>query len=101
MEGNGFRDRIREFEEKNVQILGCSFDTVEENRAFAEKRGYTFPLLCDTEREVGLAYAACDEKDAGFARRISYVIDEQGKIAHALPKVNPATHTKEMLALVG
>ena len=56
--------------------------------------------MCDTEREIGLAYAACDEKSAGFARRISYVIDEQGRIAHALEKVNPATHTAQMLSLL-
>ncbi len=48
-----------------------------------------------------MAYAACDDKSAGFARRISYVIDEQGKILHALPKVSPTSHSDELLSLLG
>jgi peroxiredoxin Q/BCP len=83
-----------------VQILGCSFDTVAENKAFAEKFGYRFPLLCDTNRKIGIAYGAADKADAGFARRITYVIDETGVITHALAKVNPQTHTDEVLAMV-
>ena len=37
LEGCGFRDRIQSFDQKNAQIFGVSFDTVEENRAFAEE----------------------------------------------------------------
>ncbi len=47
-----------------------------------------------------MAYGAADKADAGFARRITYVIDEKGVITHALPKVSPQTHTDEVLALV-
>lgn len=81
-------------------ILGASFDDQAANRAFAEKFGYPFPLLCDTDRRLGMAYGACDSPDAGYARRISYVIDESGVIRHVLPKVDPASHTAEVLALV-
>ena len=81
-------------------ILGASFDTVEENRAFAEKFGYPFPLLCDTQREIGMAYGACDTAKDEYARRISYVIDPQGTIAHAFPKVDAKSHPKAVLALL-
>jgi thioredoxin-dependent peroxiredoxin len=99
-EGCGFRDRQAIYAEKNAQILGVSFDTVEENKAFAEKFGFTFPLLCDTEREIGLAYGACDSKDAGYAKRISYVIDEEGRIAQAIEQVNAREHPEELLATI-
>ena len=75
-----------------------SFDTVEENAAFAKKFGYPFPLLCDVEREIGLAYGAADSPKAGHASRITYVIDAQGRIAQAHPKVSPKSHPKEILA---
>ncbi len=101
IEGNGLCARQADFDRHGVQILGCSFDTVAENKAFAEKFGYRFPLLCDIERDIGMAYGACTDPSAKHAKRISYVIDEAGKIAHALPKVDPATHTDEMLLLVG
>lgn len=81
-----------------MQILGISFDTPEENRAFAEKFAFNFPLLCDTSREVGLAYGACDSKDAQYAKRITYLIGPDGTIVKAYPKVDAARHPEEVLA---
>jgi len=75
-----------------------SFDTVAENAAFAKKFNYPFPLLCDTKREVGLAYGACDTPDASTARRISYVIGPDGRIICSYSKVAAAEHPAEVLA---
>lgn len=69
-----------------------------ENAAFAQKFSFPFPLLCDTTRVVGLAYSACDDAKAGYARRISYLIDEQGKILKAYDAVSPRSHPAEVLA---
>lgn len=49
-------------------------------------------MLCDTERKIGLAYGAADSAKDEYARRIAYVIDEQGNIAQAHPKVEPSTY---------
>lgn len=54
--------------------------------------------MCDTERKVGLTYGACNDAKAGYANRISYLIDEQGKVAAAYPKVNPREHPGQVLA---
>jgi peroxiredoxin Q/BCP len=81
-----------------VEILGVSFDTVADNAAFAKKFGFPFPLLCDTSRTLGLAYGACDDATAGYARRISYLIDEHGKIHKAYEAVSPRSHPAEVLA---
>jgi peroxiredoxin Q/BCP len=80
-----------------VQILGISFDTVEANAAFAEKFQFNFPLLSDTDRKVGLAYGACDDPKAQYAKRISYLIGPDGKVRKAYPNVNAATHPEEVL----
>lgn len=79
-------------------MLGVSFDTVEDNAAFARKFGFTFPLLCDTTRAIGLAYGACDDAKAGYANRISYLIDEQGTITRVYEHVNPRDHPAQVLA---
>lgn len=100
IEGKGFCSAHADFEARGVRILGVSFDDRSANAAFAAKFGFPYPLLCDTRREIGLAYGACDSRDAKHARRISYVIDEQGTIRHALANVDPATHIAEVLALV-
>jgi peroxiredoxin Q/BCP len=78
-------------------ILGASFDSVEANAAFAKKFDYPFKLLCDTDRALGLAYGACADASAGYASRISYLIDEHGKIAKVYAKVKPADHPAEVL----
>jgi thioredoxin-dependent peroxiredoxin len=77
-------------------ILGASFDDEAANAAFARRFEFNFPLLCDTDRTLGLAYGACDVPDAGFARRISYLIGPDGTIVHAYPKVEPKTHAGEV-----
>ncbi len=47
-----------------------------------------------------MAYGACTSKAAGFPDRISFLIDEKGNIAARMPKVNPSTHTAEVLKLL-
>lgn len=83
-----------------MQILGASFDTESDNKAFAEKFGYQFPLLCDTDRKIGMAYGAAEKPDDGFARRISYLIDPNGKIAKVWGKVTPKGHASDVLSSV-
>ena len=80
-----------------MQIVGASFDTVEDQAAFAKKFGFNFPLLADTERKLGLAYGATDDAQAAYAKRISYLIGPEGKIRKAYPKVNAAAHPEEIL----
>lgn len=79
-------------------MIGVSFDTVEENRRFAQKFDFPFPLLCDTDRKIGIAYGAADSAKDEYARRIAYVIDENGKIAQAHGKVDAASYPREQLA---
>jgi peroxiredoxin Q/BCP len=71
---------------------------VEANAAFAKKFNYNFPLLCDTDRKIGLAYGACDDAKAGSAKRISYLIGADGKVKKAYASVKPAEHPAQVLA---
>ena len=80
-----------------MQILGISFDTQEANAAFARKFNYDFPLLCDTDRKIGLAYGATDDPRATSAKRISYLIGADGRIKKAYGVVKPAEHPAEVL----
>ena len=74
-----------------------SFDTKDENAAFAKKFRFPFPLLCDTDRKIGIAYGAADSTKDEYARRIAYVIDENGKIAQAHPKVDAKSYPQTQL----
>jgi thioredoxin-dependent peroxiredoxin len=64
-------------------ILGASFDTPEDNKAFAEAQQFGFRLLSDVAREVGTRYEVArpaDDERANFAMRIAYLIDPDGII---------------------
>lgn len=69
-----------------------------ENAAFAEKYGFPYPLLCDTTREVGLAYGACDNREAPSARRITFVIGPERTIRYFVEDVKAAEHPALVLA---
>jgi peroxiredoxin Q/BCP len=66
--------------------LGASFDTPEENKAFADAQGFGYRLLSDVDRRVGTLYEvtrAPGEQNAGYAQRIAYLIDPGGTISKA------------------
>ena len=73
-----------------------SFDTLEENKAFAEKFSFGFPLLCDTERAMGMAYGACTDASASNAARIGVVIGPDGKVKEYDAKVNARTYPTDV-----
>ncbi|MFP6638178.1 MAG: peroxiredoxin [Nitrospinaceae bacterium] len=96
MEGQGFRDDIKSFEDKNIQIFGVSLDNEADNKAFAEKFSFPYPLLCDVNREIALGYQAVESADAQYAARITYVIGEDGKILDSIASVDTKTHSKDL-----
>jgi len=97
IEGCGYRDLSGDFEKKNAVILGVSFDTIEENAAFAAKMQFPYRLLCDTDRAIGMAYGACSKPTDASARRISYIIGPDGSIKQSYPKVDTKSHPAEVL----
>ena len=60
-------------------ILGVSFDSPADNKKFAEKFAFPFPLICDTDRTIGTAYGANVDPQKG-AQRVGVVINRDGTI---------------------
>ena len=60
-------------------IIGVSFDTPADNKKFAEKNSFNFPLTCATDRPIGTASGANVDPQKG-AQRVGVVIDRDGKI---------------------
>jgi peroxiredoxin Q/BCP len=98
LEGRGFRDHQSYFDENNIRVVGISFDTPEDNAAFAEKNQFGFPLLSDTGHAVALAYGACSGTNARYPDRVSFLIDEQGMIERVYDQVDPRDHPARVLA---
>jgi peroxiredoxin Q/BCP len=77
-------------------VLGVSYDSPEKNRAFAEKNDLPFLLLSDRDHDVAAA-AGAKRAVMPFAKRVSYLVAADGKVLKAYPKVDPATHAREVL----
>jgi peroxiredoxin Q/BCP len=81
----------------NVQILGISIDDVKSHARFAEKYNLPFPLLADTEGKVARTYGALwSIGPMRVARRHTFVIDPDGRVAKIYRNVKPATHSREL-----
>jgi len=78
------RDELAEYQNDEVQVIGVSVDTPFSLKAWAEKEGYTFPLLSDfwPHGATAEAYDVFNDK-AGMALRGTYLIDKQGVIRFA------------------
>jgi peroxiredoxin Q/BCP len=93
-----FRDAKQTYDGKDVVVLGVSVDNEQSHQQFTEKYGLNFPLLADTEQTLVKAY---DVDGGGYAKRVTYVIDGNGKITHVDSSVNTSTHASDVLLALG
>jgi len=93
-----FRDEFAAIRKLGAEILGVSVDSPESHARFASKYNLPFPLLADTDGKVARQYDALwSLAFVRFARRHTFIIDPQGKIARIYRKVRPETHSKEVI----
>ena len=96
-----FQANLAKLEGSDTQVLGVSIDSPFANHAFAEKESITFPLLGDMEGKVITDYGLMNQvKIQGAtvpsARRATFLIDKDGKIAHITDTPSADTHLAEM-----
>jgi peroxiredoxin Q/BCP len=94
-EACGFRDRIADLKQDNVEVVGVSFDSPESHQKFISKYHLNFPLLADTDGKIADAYGV-RMTGKEMARRVSFLIGTDGKIAHVTDTMNADTHLAEM-----
>ena len=98
-EACSFRDNIFAFEEIGAVILGVSLDNVKSHEEFAKKYSLPFSLLADTDGSVAKSYnVLTDLKVMKLAKRQTFLIGPDGKIAKHYESVDPEKHTAEVLA---
>jgi len=98
-----FRDLSGMYAEAGVDVWGVSPDDAASHRRFREKFGLRFTLLSDLDHAVAELYGAWQEK-TNYGRtymgivRSTYLIDPEGRIARAWPKVKADGHAAATLA---
>ncbi len=95
-----FRDNIFAYRELGAVILGVSVDNVESHKVFSEEHSLPFPILADVEKKVATTYGTLTKYlgIAELARRDTFIIDPQGRIAKHYMKVDPKGHSEIVLA---
>lgn len=95
-----FRDNIFAFRDAGAVILGVSVDDVKSHAEFAREHSLPFTILADSTKEVarnyGVLYKAMGVMEV--ARRDTFIIDPQGRIAKHYEKVDPKGHSQFVLA---
>ena len=94
-EACAFRDRMEDYGEAGIQVYGVSLDSPESHREFREKYDLNFPLLTDEEGRAAETLGVLG--DRGTARRVTFLLDPEGKISKVYPEVTPDTHAEEIL----
>jgi len=101
-EACSFRDSFATFKRRGIEVLGVSLDNERSHQKFAQKYSLPFRLLADTDRAVSEAYGTYGEKKfMGRTymgnNRMTFLIDEKGKIKKIFSKVKPEDHSEEVL----
>ena len=97
-----FAGSFAAFKSLDAVVIGVSKDAVASHAKFAAKYDLPFILLADPQLEAIKAYDVWQEKklygkvSMGVVRT-TYVIDENGMIEKAMPKVKPDTNAQEIL----
>ena len=93
-----FRDDYLALKQLGAEILGVSVDSAESHDKFSKKFSLPFPLLADTDGSVAKQYGALWKLGPiRFARRQTFIIDPQGRIARIYRKVDAAAHSQEVI----
>ncbi|MET0341258.1 MAG: peroxiredoxin [Polyangiales bacterium] len=95
-EACAFRDSWERYSEAGVRVIGVSTDDEAHHRAFAEEHDLPFSLIADPERAwsdaLGVGKFFGDKNE-----RVSFLIDDKGKIARVYADVDPGVHAEEVL----
>jgi thioredoxin-dependent peroxiredoxin len=86
-----FRDNIGAFRELDAVVLGISVDDVESHKRFSDKNRLPFPILADPTKATVTGYGVLKSyPGAGeLAKRDTFLIDPEGRIARHYPNVPP------------
>jgi peroxiredoxin Q/BCP len=101
----GLRDVLADI--GDTAVVGISPDTPAKQKKFDTKYSLGFPLLADEDHAVAEAYGSWGERSMYGKKymgiiRSAYLVDENGKVEQAWPKISPKdTPTKLLAALKG
>ena len=93
-----FRDDYFKLDKLGADVLGISIDNQESHNRFAQQFHLPFPLLADTDGKVAARYGSFFSfGPLRFAKRHSFIIDPNGRIAKIYRSVDPKLHSDAVM----
>ena len=101
-EACSFRDAFSNFKKRDIKVLGVSLDSEASHKKFAAKYKLPFTLLADPDHAIADAYGVYGEKKFMGrtymgVKRVTFLIDEKGKVKKVFEKVKPEEHARDVL----
>jgi peroxiredoxin Q/BCP len=97
-EACSFRDDLQQLERLGASVVGISVDDTQSHAKFAAKYHLPFPLLADIDGKVAESYGAMNNLLViKIAKRYTFLIDPQGKIAKNYLSVDTSRHSLEII----
>ncbi|MGC8698595.1 MAG: peroxiredoxin [Candidatus Acidifodinimicrobium sp.] len=97
-EACGFRNNIYSFKSMDIPVFGVSVDSVESHKKFKKKYSLPFTLLSDSDKKLITKLKI--KSMIGFASRVTFILDKDGKVIKIYPKVSPDRHAEEILSFL-
>ncbi len=89
------RDAYEKIQSLGAVILGVSLDDLETQERFKAEYKLPFDLISDHDKKIAKAYGVLGMGGL-YAKRVTFLIDPEGRIAHIFEKVDPARHDREV-----
>lgn len=93
-----FRDDLVQLEKLGARVVGVSVDDTASHAEFAKKYNLPFPLLADADGKVADRYGALINLGiVKWAKRYTFLIAPDGKIAKTYLSVDTSKHSQEII----
>ena len=101
----GLRDTVEALEQRNAVAIGISPDPFARLKKFEDKHALNFTLLSDEDHAVAEKYGVWGLKkfmgrEFMGVHRVTFIINEEGRLAHIMAKVKTKTHHDDVIALL-
>lgn len=97
-EACSFRDDLAQIDKLGAQVIGVSVDDTDSHAKFAAKYHLPFPLLADKDGKVADSYGALTNLYlVKIAKRYTFLIDPQGRIAKTYLSVDTSRHSQQII----
>lgn len=105
IEACAFRDNLPKFKKLNVKVFGVSKDDLKSHAKFTDKFELPFTLISDADGSICDSFGVWGEKSMYGRKymgieRATFLIDENGVIAHTWRNVKASGHVDEVFEFI-